>query len=76
MDSIRQIPSDARKIQVMSLPRMIAACFFAMIAAMGLGAIVLVWEPEIEPIDPGTSSPFDPALVRHGAELAVQAGFS
>src|SRR5258706_4726048 len=55
----------------MNRSRLIAVCFFTTLAALGLGAIVLVRESEIEPINPGTSSRFDPQLVRHGAELAA-----
>ena len=43
----------------------------ASVAAVALGATILIWRPAIAPINPPLPSSFDPALVRRGAALAA-----
>ncbi len=51
------------------------ARFLIIVVAMGLvglgGFVAYAWESEIDPIDPPQRTAFDPALVKHGADLAA-----
>ena len=55
----------------MSKARVFASVVAALVGAGALAAFAIAWRPAISAIDPPSPKSFDPALVRHGRELAA-----
>jgi mono/diheme cytochrome c family protein len=52
-------------------PRIIAAVIGAVLVAGAAAGFAVTWRPAIAAIEPPASASFDPALVKHGRELAA-----